>query len=192
MRILSGAAFVVACALAAGCGGRDNVQTPPAQAPTAQAPAPAPAAPPAAPAGRAGGAAPAQAAAGGRGGGANVTIAAHEAAMKQIATANGGLQKALKSSDMPGATTQAETLAAQFAIVENFWTQRAKPDAVKLAQTARQGAGDTLAAIKAGDAAKALMAAGNIGGTCKQCHGTYREGDATAGYRIAASAGITQ
>jgi hypothetical protein len=191
MRILSGAVFVFASALAVGCGGRDDVQTPPAQAPTAQAPAPAPAAPPAAPAGRAGGAAPAQAAGGGRGG-ANVTIAAHEAAMKQIATANGGLQKALKSSDMPGATTQAETLAAQFAIVENFWTQRAKPDAVKLAQTARQGAADTLAAIKAGDSAKALMAAGNIGGTCKQCHGTYREGDATAGYRIAASAGITQ
>jgi cytochrome c556 len=112
--------------------------------------------------------------------------------MKQIAQANGGLQKALKSSDLPGATTQAETLAAQFAIVESFWTQRAKPDAVKLAQTARQGAVDTVAAIKAGDAAKAQMTAGNIGGTCKQCHGTYREGDATAGYRIAASAGITQ
>jgi len=193
MRILSGSVFVFACALAVGCGNRDdNVQTPPAQAPTAQAPAPAPAAPAAPPAGRAGGAPAPAPAGGGRGAAGNVSIEQHEAAMKQIAQANGALQKTLKAADMAAATTQAETLAAQFAIVENFWTQRAKADAVKLAQTARQGAADTLAAIKAGDAAKAQMAAGNIGGTCKQCHGTYREGDATAGYRIAASAGITQ
>lgn len=183
MRIFSGAVFVFAGALAVGCGSRDdNVQTPPAQAPTAQAPAPAPAAPAPAPA----------PAGGGRGAAAGVSIEQHEAAMKQIAQANGALQKTLKAADMAAATTQAETLAAQFAIVESFWTQRAKADAVTLAQTGRQGAADTLAAIKAGDAAKAQMAAGNIGGTCKQCHGTYREGDAQTGYRIAASAGITQ
>ena len=112
--------------------------------------------------------------------------------MKQIAQANGGLQKAIKSNDLPGAVTLAETLSTQFATVEQFWTQRNKPDAVKLAQTARQGATDTVAAAKAGDQMKAQMAAGNLGGTCKQCHGTYREGDAATGYRIAASAGITQ
>ncbi len=186
MRILSGA-VIVAVALTIGCGGQDdNVQTPPAQAPTAQAPTPAPppAAPPAAPAGgRAGGAA---------GAAANVSIEQHEAAMKQITQANGGLQKLVKANDLMGAATQAETLATQFAIVERFWTQRNKPDAVKLAQTARQGATDAVAAAKAGDQMKAQMAAGNLGGTCKQCHGTYREGDATTGYRIAASAGITQ
>jgi cytochrome c556 len=185
MRILSGA-VIVAVALTIGCGGRDdNVQTPPAQAPTAQAPAPAPAppaAPPAAPAGRAGGA----------GAAANVSIEQHEGAMKQIAQANGALQKLVKANDLMGATAQAETLATQFAMVERFWTARNKPDAVKLAQTARQGAMDTVAAAKAGDQMKAQMAAQNLGGTCKQCHGTYREGDATTGYRIAASAGITQ
>jgi cytochrome c556 len=182
MRILSGA-IVVAVGLTIGCGGRDdNVQTPTAQAPAPPA-APAPAAPPAAPAGgRAGGA----------GAAANVTIEQHEAAMKQIAQANGGLQKLVKANDLMGAVAQAETLATQFATVERFWTQRNKPDAVKLAQTARQGAMDAVAAAKAGDQMKTQMAAGNLGGTCKQCHGTYREGDATAGYRIAASAGITQ
>ena len=112
--------------------------------------------------------------------------------MKQIAQANGALQKLVKANDLMGAVTQAETLATQFATVEQFWTQRAKPDAVKLAQTARQGAMDTVAAAKAGDQMKAQMAAGNMGGTCKQCHGMYREGDAQTGYRIAASAGITQ
>jgi cytochrome c556 len=192
MRILS-SAVILAVALTAGCGSRDDdVQTPTAQAPAAggagaQAGAGAAGGAQAAGAGRAGGAAQAGAAAG-----AQVTIAQHEAAMKQMAQANGALQKAIKSNTLADAATQAETVAAQFAIIERFWTQRNKPDAVKLAQTARQGAMDAAAAAKAGDQMKAQMAAGNLGGTCKQCHGTYREGDATAGYRIAASAGITQ
>jgi hypothetical protein len=33
---------------------------------------------------------------------------------------------------------------------------------------------------------KAAMAAANVGGTCKQCHGLYREGDAQTGFRIKA------
>jgi hypothetical protein len=163
------------------------VQTPPAQAPTAQAPA-TPAPPPAAPA--AGGGA-AQAAGGSGRGGANVTIEQHEAAMKQIAQSNQAMQKAIKSNDLPAAATQAGTLETQFALVERFWTQRAKADAAKLAMTARQGATDAAAAAKAGDQMKAQMAAGVTGGTCKQCHSVYREGDAQSGYRIAASAGIT-
>ena len=121
-----------------------------------------------------------------------VTIEQHEAAMKQIQQANGALQKLVKANDLMGAATQAETLATQFTTVEQFWTQRAKPDAVKFAQTARQGAMDAAAAAKAGDQMKAQMAAGNVGGMCKQCHGMYREGDAQTGFRIAASAGITQ
>lgn len=119
-----------------------------------------------------------------------VTIEQHEAAMKQIAQANGAMQKAIKSNTLADAATQAETLAAQFAIVERFWTQHKKDDAVKLAQTGRQGAMDAAAAAKAGDQMKAQMAAGNVGGTCKQCHGTYREGDAQTGFRIISDAGI--
>ena len=119
-----------------------------------------------------------------------VTVEQHEAAMKQIAQANGALGKAIKSNTLADAATQAETLATQFALVERFWAQHKKDDAVKLAQTARQGATDTAAAAKAGDQMKAQMAAGNIGGTCKQCHGTYREGNPQEGFRIAASAGI--
>ncbi len=179
MRILSGA-VIVSVALVAGCSGRDDtVQTPSGQAPAAQAPAPA--------GGAAGGAQAAGAAAG-----ASVTIAQHEATMKQIAQTNGALQKSIKSNDLPGAADQAQTLAGHFATVEQFWSQRNKPDAVKLAQTGRQGATDAAAAAKAGDQMKAQMAAGNVGGTCTPCHGTYREGDAQTGFRIAASAGITQ
>jgi cytochrome c556 len=119
-----------------------------------------------------------------------VTIEQHEAAMKQMATANGAMQKAVKSNALADAATQAETVAAQFAIIERFWTQNKKDDAIKLAQTARQGAMDVAAAAKAGDQMKAQMAAGNIGGTCKQCHGTYREGDPQTGYRVKADAVI--
>ena len=70
--------------------------------------------------------------------------------------------------------------------MERFFTQYNKADAVTLAQTGRTGATDVAAAAAAGDQMKAMMAAGNLGGTCKQCHGLYREGDATAGYRIKA------
>jgi hypothetical protein len=201
MRILS-SAVIVAVGLTVGCGSRDdNVQTPPAQAPAPAAQAPAGGgaqAGGAAQAGRGGAAGGAQAGAqaAGRAGGAaqaggRVTIEQHEAAMKQIAQAIGATMKSVKAADLATAATNANTLATQFALVEQFWTQRAKPDAAKLAQTARQGAMEAEAAAKAGDQMKAQMAAGNVQGTCKQCHGMYREGDQATGFRIAASAGIT-
>jgi hypothetical protein len=120
-----------------------------------------------------------------------VTIEQHSAAMKQIAQAAAAANKSLKGGDTATATTNVETLATQFATIETFYTQRTKPDAVKLAQTARAGAADTLAALKAGDAMKAQMSLGNTQGTCKQCHGMYREGDAQAGYKFNAASGVT-
>ena len=119
-----------------------------------------------------------------------VTIAQHEAAMKQIGQSNGAMQKLIKAGDLAMAQKEAETLLTQFTLAERFWTQHKKDDALKLAQTARQGAADVVAAIKASDAAKAQMAAGNLGGTCKQCHGTYREGTPQEGFRLKADAGI--
>jgi hypothetical protein len=198
MRILS-SAVIVAVGLTVGCGSRDdNVQTPPAQAPPpqAQAPAPAPGGAQAGARGGGGGAAGGAQAAGRAGGaaaaaGARVTIEQHEAAMKQIAQAIGVLQKSAKANDLATAATNAQTLATQFALVEQFWTQRNKPDAVKFAQQGRQGATDAAAAAKAGDQMKTQMAATNAQGSCKQCHSVYREGDQATGFRIAASAGIT-
>jgi hypothetical protein len=191
MRILC-SAVILAVALGVGCGEKSKAATttPPAQAaPAAAAPAPAPA-----PAGRAAGAAPAAAPAGrqgGRGGAAPVTIEQHAAAMKQIGQAVPAAGKALKGGDTATATTNVEIVATQFATIETFYTQRMKPDAVKLAQTARTGAADTLAALKAGDAMKAQMSLANTQGTCKQCHGMYREGDAQTGYKFNAASGIT-
>ena len=119
-----------------------------------------------------------------------VTIAQHEAAMKQVGQSNGAMQKLIKAGDLAAAQKEAETLLTQFTLAERFWTQHKKDDALKLAQTARQGAADVVAAIKANDTAKAQMAAGNLGGTCKQCHGTYREGNPQEGFRLKADAGI--
>jgi cytochrome c556 len=106
--------------------------------------------------------------------------------MKGIATNNGAMQKALKSNALPDAAKNAQELARLFGEVERFWTQHNKPDAVKLAQTGVAGATEVAGAAAAGDQMKAMAAAANIGGTCKQCHGTYREGSPDAGYSIKA------
>ena len=191
MRILS-SAVILAVMLGAGCA-KDSAQTtPPAQGGGQAAAAPAPA--PAAPAGRTGGA-PAPAAAAGRQGGAAaapVTIAEHAATMKQIQASNGSLGKMVKSADLMGAATEAQNLSNLFATIERFYTQRNKPDAVKLAQTARTGAADVAAAAKAGDQMKAQTAQGTIAPTCGACHKMYREGDGkTAPYAFNAASGIT-
>ena len=119
-----------------------------------------------------------------------VTVEQLETAMKQIAQSNGAMQKLIKANDLMAAGKEAQTLVTQFTLVERFWTQHKKDDAVKLAMTARQGATDVAAATSAGDQMKAQMAAGNIGGTCKQCHGLYREGNPKEGFSIKADAGI--
>lgn len=118
--------------------------------------------------------------------GATVTPEQLEATMKSIAQANGAMQKAVKGNLLADAEKSAQELVTLFDTVERFWTQHKKDDAIALAKTAKQGAMDVVAAIKAGDQSKAAMAAGNIGGTCKQCHGMYREGNPQEGFRIKA------
>lgn len=120
-----------------------------------------------------------------------LTIEQHAATMKTIAQNMAAANKSLKGADTAAATTAIDTLATSFATVETFYTQRNKPDAVKLAQQARAGLTEAAAALKAGDAMKAQMALGNTQGTCKQCHSMYREGDATTGYKFNAASGIT-
>ena len=193
MRIWSGV-VILALGLGVGCANRDDsASAPPAGgaqsggAPTAQAGGGAQTA-------GGGGQAAGGAQAGARGGGAGaqaaarMTVEQHEAAMKGIAQANGALQKNLKANMLMDAAKDAQQLATLFAEVERFWTQNNKPDAVKLAQTARTGATEIAGAAAAGDQMKAQAAAGNIGGTCKQCHGLYREGDPQTGFKIKADA----
>jgi hypothetical protein len=117
---------------------------------------------------------------------ARVTPEQLDAAMKTVNASNAALGTKLMSGDLPGAAKDAQTLATTFADVERFFAQANKQDAVMLARTARMGASDAAAAATAGDAMKAASARGNMGATCKQCHGVYREGDAQTGYRLKA------
>ncbi len=179
MRILCSAVTLAVVMGTVGCGSKsDTAQTtPPAQPAQGGQAAPAPAA------GRQGGAPPAAA---------QITVAEHAATMKTIAQSIQGANKSLKGGDTATAATSVDTLATSFARIETFYTQRKKPDAVKLAQTARSGAQDALAALKAGDAMKAQTALGTTQGTCAQCHKMYREGDGkTTPYAFNAASGIT-
>jgi hypothetical protein len=182
MRIPSKAIVLAVLTLSVGCGSRsDTAQTtPPAQGgQTAAAPAPAAPAPAAAAAAKA--PAPAQ-----------ITVAEHAATMKTIAQSIQGANKSLKGGDTATATTSVQALATSFATIETFYTQRMKPDAVKLAQTARSGAQDAVAALKAGDAMKAQTSIATTQATCAQCHKMYREGDGkTTPYAFNAASGIT-
>ena len=120
-----------------------------------------------------------------------VTVEQHAATMKMIQQNMGAANKALKGGDAAAATPAAEALVTAFTTIETFYTERNKPDAIKLAQTAKTGAQDVVAALKAGDTMKAQMSLGNTQATCKQCHGMYREGDAQTGFKFNAASGIT-
>jgi hypothetical protein len=126
-----------------------------------------------------------------QGGAKPVTVEQHAATMKMIATNAGAFGKAAKGGDAAAATTAAETLVASFTTIEMFYTQRNKPEAVKLAQTAKMGAQDAVAALKAGDMMKAQTSIGGAQATCKQCHSMYREGGGAEPYRFNAASGIT-
>ena len=121
-----------------------------------------------------------------------VTVEQHAATMKMIAQNAGAFGKAAKGGDTAAATAAAEVLATSFATIETFYTQRNKPDAIKLAQTAKMGAQDAVTALKAGDMMKAQASIGGAQAMCKQCHSMYREGDGKdTPYRFNAASGIT-
>ncbi len=107
-----------------------------------------------------------------------------EQLMQKIGPTYQGLRKLLQGNETDEAAKQAQQLAALFGGVEKFWAQYNRSDAVKWAGEARTQASETAGAAAAGNGAKATAAAENMGGACKQCHGTYRESDGQGGYRI--------
>ena len=107
-----------------------------------------------------------------------------EQLMQKIGPTYQSLRKTLQGTDLGEAGKQAQQLAELFGGVEKFWTQHNRPDAITWAGEARTHASETAGTAAAGNAAKATAAADNLGGVCKQCHGTYRESDGQGGYRI--------
>ena len=121
-----------------------------------------------------------------------VTVEQHAATMKMIQQNMGATFKSVKGGDAAAGVPSAEALVAAFTTIETFYTQRNKPDAVKVAQTAKTGAQDVVAALKAGDTMKAQAGLGALQGACKQCHSTMREGDGKdTPYKFSAASGIT-
>ena len=104
--------------------------------------------------------------------------------MKKVGPTYQALRKKLESGATADAAKDAQHLAEFFGQVERFWAQHKKADAVKWAQQARTSASDAAGAATTGNTDKAQAAAGSMAGMCKQCHSTYREGDASTGFRI--------
>jgi len=109
-----------------------------------------------------------------------------ESRMKDIGTTFPAMRMHIMANQLDDAAKEAEQLAVWFGDVERFWAQQSKADAVKWAQEARTVATEVAAASTAKDAMKAGQAATNMQGTCKQCHGTYREADPAGGFRLKA------
>ena len=110
----------------------------------------------------------------------------YEGWMKSAGTANTALNMKLMNNQATAIAPEAKQLAQIFTDAEKFWAQYKKADAVKLSQEASKGFTEAAAAAAAGDGMKAMMAANNARATCKQCHGTYREGNPQEGFRMKA------
>jgi cytochrome c556 len=107
-----------------------------------------------------------------------------ESRMKRIGTTFPAMRMHLMGGMTADAVKEAQELATLFGDVERFWAQHKRDDAVKWAQDARTFAAEAAGAATANDSMKALQAANNMQGACKQCHGTYREMDPAGGFRI--------
>ena len=119
-----------------------------------------------------------------------LTVADLDARMKEINQHNQAMRKQLMGGMTADAAKEATELVTLFGDVERFWAQRNRNDAVKWAQDARTFATEAAGAATANDAMKATQAANNMLGSCKMCHGTYREMDPAGGFRIKAELNI--
>ena len=117
------------------------------------------------------------------------TLDEHAKIMKSNAQAAGALNKALGSSAYADAKTQAATLRQNYMVLQGFWVEKKKDDAVAIVKDGltRLDALDKILAAPTVDQMAAQAAAKEFAGnTCGACHKLYREGDATTGYKFKA------
>jgi cytochrome c556 len=131
---------------------------------------------------------------------AKMTEQDYEAIMKKVGPTFMSMQKNLEGGAAAVAAKEAQQLVELFGEAEKFWAQYSKQDAVAWAQRARAYATEIPSAVAAAEAfarldgrvqtpvqlrmKRARAAATNMGAMCKQCHGAYREGSETIGFRI--------
>ena len=124
----------------------------------------------------------------------------YDAIMKEVGPAFASMRKKLDSGELTNAAKEPQRLAELFGEAEKFWAQYNRQDAVKWSQTARTYATETAENVTAAEGflrmdpriqspiqvrlRRARTAATNMGATCKQCHGAYREGTEATGFRI--------
>ncbi|MFM8534776.1 MAG: hypothetical protein ACKOEC_14525 [Acidimicrobiia bacterium] len=92
--------------------------------------------------------------------------------MKGVGAANGAMRGAAKEGNTAGVTAEAAKLAAFFKDAEAFWKSRNNTEAAEWSAAAMKHA-DAIA--KSSDAAAAMGALKELGGTCMTCHTKYRE-----------------
>ena len=131
---------------------------------------------------------------------AKMTAQDYQAIMKKVGPTYASMRKNLNAGEVANTAYEAKQLAELFGQAEKFWALYKKQDAVKWAQTARTYAteiANDMAAVEGRlrldprvqqgiqlRLKNALTAGTNMGAMCKQCHGTYREGDEATGFRI--------
>ena len=107
--------------------------------------------------------------------------------MKANAQANGAMNKAIGSGAFADARMQVTTLRQNFVLLQGFWADKKKDDAVAIVKDGltRLDALDKMLSAPTVDQMAAQAAAKEFGGnTCGACHKLYREGDAQTGFRF--------
>lgn len=131
---------------------------------------------------------------------AKLTEQDYEAIMKKVGPTYVSMRKNLEGGEVTVAAKEAQQLAELFGEAEKFWAQYNTRDAVNWAQRARAYATEISSAVAAAEAfarldrrvqtpvqlrlRRARVAATNMGAMCKECHGTYREGNEATGFHI--------
>jgi len=107
--------------------------------------------------------------------------------MKSNAQANGASNKAIGSGAYADARTQLATLRQNFTMLQGFWTEKKRDDAIGILKdgVTRIDALDKMLSAATVDQAAAQAAAKELAGnTCAACHKLYREGDNQTGFRF--------
>lgn len=104
--------------------------------------------------------------------------------MKQVASSNGALRKAIEGSDVKLAAENTATLKKMFTEVEAFWRSKRKSDATQWAQDARKLSENIERAAAAGKWDDVKAHAGTLGKACQTCHTAYRERFDDGSFRI--------
>lgn len=109
---------------------------------------------------------------------------AYQKIMKQVASSNAALRKAIEGSDVKLARENMASLKQAFTQTESFWKARGKGDAMAWAQDGRKLAETIDRAAEAGKWEEVKATAGTLGKMCQTCHTTYRERYDDGSFRI--------